>query len=430
MKSHVIHIALFTVLLAAASSCASVSRTSEADAYRREKLYDYFFYEAANQDRTGNYSGAFDMLRYCLELNPESAPAKYMISKYYMLLGDRQAPEQLLLDCVEADPDNYWYWQMLAVHYTRMHEYRDAIDIYERMASRFPTRTDILSILMSLYDNAGEPRKGLSVLDRIEQIEGESLQFTVQRFQFYLQMNDMDSAYITIKPNAEWAVTTFYDMVTNINELNSIRDLCRRAIVDFPENLTYPLYLALSDYRTGETEQAFKDLDAGIARITSKSNAEDAAKLYTTRGDLAYYQKRMQECYDAYANALVLTPEDNMVANNYAYFLSLDGKELEKAEQLSRRTIEQEPLNATYLDTYAWILFGMSRYSEAKVYIDRAIQAEGEISADVVEHAGDIYYMTGDTDAALRFWHQAIELGSQSKEIERKIKENTPSNEE
>jgi Tfp pilus assembly protein PilF len=78
--------------------------------------------------------------------------------------------------------------------------------------------------------------------------------------------------------------------------------------------------------------------------------------------------------------------------NNYAYFLSESGEQLAKAEQMSYRTVKAEPKNATYLDTYAWILYMLGRYSEANIYIDQALQNldESMDNSVIKEHAEKI----------------------------------------
>lgn len=100
--------------------------------------------------------------------------------------------------------------------------------------------------------------------------------------------------------------------------------------------------------------------------------------------------------------------------SNYAYYISQTGKNLQKAELMSYKTIKAEPKNSTYLDTYAWILFMEERYAEAKTYIDQTL-AYSDSTADnstIIEHAGDIYAMNGLTDQAVAYWKQA-QKGSQ-----------------
>jgi tetratricopeptide (TPR) repeat protein len=110
------------------------------------------------------------------------------------------------------------------------------------------------------------------------------------------------------------------------------------------------------------------------------------------------------------------------VLNNYAYYLSVDNRDLDKAEEMSYKTIKAEPNNSTYLDTYAWILFMKGRYTEARTYIDQALKNIDDASGVVKEHCGDIYYMNGDVDEAVKYWKQSLDEGNDSKTLKEKIK--------
>ena len=89
---------------------------------------------------------------------------------------------------------------------------------------------------------------------------------------------------------------------------------------------------------------------------------------------------------------------------------------------MSFKTIKAEPRNATYLDTYAWILFMQKRYAEARVYIDQALQNDSAPGSVVIEHAGDIYMMAGDPEGAVNLWQQALGLDPGNKLLMKKIK--------
>ena len=129
-----------------------------------------------------------------------------------------------------------------------------------------------------------------------------------------------------------------------------------------------------------------------------------------------------EEAYAAYDSALIYNPNNIGALNNYAYYLSLERKNLDKAEEMSYKTVKAEPQNATYLDTYAWILFEKGNYAQARLYIDQAMKGDEEKSAEVVEHGGDIYYMVGEVEQAVKYWQQALDMGSDSKTLEQKIK--------
>ena len=85
---------------------------------------------------------------------------------------------------------------------------------------------------------------------------------------------------------------------------------------------------------------------------------------------------------------------------------------------MSYRTVKAEPTNSTYLDTYAWILFEKGKYAEARIYIDQALQNGGDKSSVVVEHGGDIYFLSGEPDKALEYWIQAEKLAAEPVEDE------------
>ena len=127
-------------------------------------------------------------------------------------------------------------------------------------------------------------------------------------------------------------------------------------------------------------------------------------------------------CYEAYDSCLHYAPDNVGALNNYAYYLSLDpAADLQKAEQMSLKAVQKEPDNATFLDTYAWILFKEKRYDDAKTIAERAIASDSTLSSVVVEHCGDIFYMAGDTDRAMEMWQKAAQEDEDNAILRRKI---------
>ena len=112
--------------------------------------------------------------------------------------------------------------------------------------------------------------------------------------------------------------------------------------------------------------------------------------MYALMGDLYHRLGDDDKAFAAYDSCLVYKTNDAMVLNNYAYYLSLKKKDLKRAEEMSRQANELEPDNATYLDTYAWVLYQQKRYAEAKQYMDKVVELmkedEEEMSDDVKEH--------------------------------------------
>jgi len=111
------------------------------------------------------------------------------------------------------------------------------------------------------------------------------------------------------------------------------------------------------------------------------------------------------------------------VMNNYAYYLSLEKLELKKAEKMSAKTVELEPKNSTYLDTYAWILYQQGSYSLAKFYIERAIDnlSKEVEKGEVLEHYGDILWMSNQDEKALEMWQKSLDAGNKTDKLKLKI---------
>ena len=160
----------------------------------------------------------------------------------------------------------------------------------------------------------------------------------------------------------------------------------------------------------------------GVSQIDEDSNPDIVSDFYAIMGDVLHRKGQDLEAFAAYDSCLQYKPDNYGCLNNYAYYLSLRNEDLQKAEQMSYRTIKAEPANATFLDTYAWILFQQERYTEAAIYMEQVLQNDSVPSVDVLEHAGDVYAKTEQMDKAVEFWQRAVDAGGDSKVLIRKIK--------
>lgn len=137
------------------------------------------------------------------------------------------------------------------------------------------------------------------------------------------------------------------------------------------------------------------------------------AQFYSYLADCYYNLDSVQKAFDMFDRVLLINPDDAMVLNNYAYYLSLRNERLELAEKMSSKAIAIEPENGTYLDTYAWVLFMRGEYSQARYYMKLAIEKTKEPSGVLYEHYGDVLYRNGNKEEALNMWKKALELGGE-----------------
>lgn len=179
------------------------------------------------------------------------------------------------------------------------------------------------------------------------------------------------------------------------------------------------VYNQMKDY-----DNAFVALDRAL-ELTDSADLEELSSIYSSIGDVHYAKGDTTSALEYYNKAIEANPENLLALNNCAYYLAVEGKELDRAEKMSAKTIKEQPDNSSSLDTYAWIMFKKKDFAQAMAYIDKALEKTEEPSGELFEHAGDIYFMNAEPEAALDFWEKALELEPENELLQRKVKHKT-----
>ncbi len=206
------------------------------------------------------------------------------------------------------------------------------------------------------------------------------------------------------------------------DSIDKIIEITEEAIKHIPDAPQFYFYLGAAKYQQEKYKEALDVFEEGLksAKIDNPLLKSD---FYGQIGDLYYFLGNKEAAFENYEKALKLNPQNLHVLNNYSYYLSLEKKDLDKAEQMSSITVKAEPTNPTFLDTYGWVLFMQGAYTTARIYIENAVKySEEEPSAEILEHYGDVLYVTGEPEKALEQWKKAKELGSDSKTLDEKIR--------
>jgi tetratricopeptide (TPR) repeat protein len=225
---------------------------------------------------------------------------------------------------------------------------------------------------------------------------------------------------LDVQPDQETAMRWLAQYHIAQRDLSAMEEICRRGVNYYPSNLTYYYFLALPLMNSGNYEETIETLTRGLRLRAEDTKAEIISDVYTQKGDCYYEMGKHEEAFLQYDSALVYNKDNVLCLNNYAYFLSLQNKDLGKAEEMSYRAIKLEPNNRTYLDTYAWILFMQEQYAEAERYMERVVPRDSSehylltddyTGSAILEHAGDIAWMNGDTQRAIYLWQLAVKRG-------------------
>lgn len=186
------------------------------------------------------------------------------------------------------------------------------------------------------------------------------------------------------------------------------------------------IYLMLgTDYNLmKEYDKALSNLNKAM-ELTDSVDYEAVSQIMSSMGDVYYAKGDRDSAFVYYDKAISIDPDNLLALNNCAYYLAVEGRDLDKAEEMSARTIKERPDDATSLDTYAWVMFRKKNYTEAMAYIDKAIANSEDPSEELYHHAGDIYFMNGEPQKALEFWEKALALDPDNELLQRKVKHKT-----
>ena len=184
------------------------------------------------------------------------------------------------------------------------------------------------------------------------------------------------------------------------------------AYAAFPDEPAFLNMRVMAYYNLG-------DMPAVIAESTRmaeafKDNPDVVVQALSTIGDTYHQLDNEKEAFKAYEKALKINPRYAPVLNNYAYYLCIRGSRLSKAAAMSKITVELEPDNATYLDTYGWILHLQKKSKEAKPYFKHAMLYGGKDSATILDHYAEVLYALGEYDLAKVYWDQALKKDTEN----------------
>ena len=538
--TRIIYIAIFTLFLSTA-------------AFAQQKTGNMII-SAVNEYNAGNLPKAKSILGGILESEPSNDAAWYYLALCSVAENDLEMAEFRLGKAVELDPGNFWYRYRLAGIYAATSRTDLTLEIYEKLLTDFPKRSDLYFDLAEMYSAQGKNEKALETLKEIEAVFGITESVAMYRFNLLMRMKRQEEAYKSLEEYnsrysspyvlatlAEYQLSMYNDStavayydealdiapdylpallgkaealrmtrrydeyfdalkdfvvipsdmpksktdyltaviqrsdrkfirtfmsdfddvmekITQIHPSDSSvlylsglyyhsTDRREKAVQSFRKNMEqnpaslsatagYVEYLMLDNrweelsaegrkaYERFPDEPAFlemasmgdynlKDYDKVIKlcdRILDVAPADSAKTLraWSTKGDIYHQLGEPKKSYKSYENALKINPDYVYVLNNYAYYLSMEGKNMKKAYAMSRKTVEAEPDNATYLDTFGWILYLMGKAEEAKPHFKHAMLYGGKDSAVILDHYAEVLFALGEYDRAMVYWNQAL----------------------
>ena len=343
---------------------------------------------------------ALEAYQHVLATEPDNQAAQVSMLDYYRAVGEDSLAnvqqERLLVNPkTSLDTKISLMRQVVAENEQNGGDSTQVIAVFQRILDEPQHDSDMLELYAAYMQLKKMPQ------DSINQVWREALRLTPDNAGVRLQL-----------AQALWADEAYGD----------VAQLCEEGTEYNPDEIGFYYFLGLSYLQKDDDDATLDAMRRGVSQIDEDSNPDIVSDFYAIMGDVLHRKGLDQEAFAAYDSCLQYKPDNYGCLNNYAYYLSLRNEDLQKAEQMSYRTIKAEPTNATFLDTYAWILFQQERYTEAAIYMEQVLQNDSVPSVDVLEHAGDVYAKTEQMDKAVDYWQRAVDAGGDSKVLIRKIK--------
>lgn len=375
---------------------------------------------------------AFQEIESLVQEYPMDMRYLVILGDLYMQNGKQEEAYNAYQKALANEPDNAMALYSMAAYYEQTGQkdlYKQQLDTL-LMNAKVPSETK-LNVMRQLIVQSEEERRDstqiIALFDRMMEQDVDDAQIPMLYSQ-YLMAKGMEKKAVTvleqvvqIEPTNKAARMMLLGAAVKENDFKQVIKICEPGIEATPEALEFYYYLAIAYMQDDRQDDVLSVSRKALEQVTPESDKKMISDFYSIIGDIYHTKKQMDDAYLAYDSALVYNPSNTGALNNYAYYLSVEKRDLDKAEEMSYRTVKAEPTNATFLDTYAWILFVKGNYAEARIYIDDAMKNGGGESDVVVEHCGDIYFMTGDVDGALKYWKKSLEMGNESKTLKQKI---------
>jgi Tfp pilus assembly protein PilF len=455
-------------ILALKNQYADAAQEFEKLAAEQKKNEDYLLKAALMYQRGSRYKEALNVMdKLIAAYGPDE---DYMMQKeqLYLKMNDVDGAAKVLDQLIARNPDEPRYYALQAELYENNKQPDKAAAAYRKLQDMFPAdpiaqlslagyyrknndkakyeeyvkkaivnkdldaETQIsllLPYLQELNSDSSKRQEGMQLAGQL----AEQHKSNAKVLAFYgdvLSLNDQREKAaveykksLAIDPSAYSVWQQLLYSYTDRKNADSLIVYSGKALRLFPNQAVIHYLNVIGHFNKREYTDAIRSMNRAID-IQPEDNPELLAEMYSSVGDAYNTIKEYTLSDSSYEKAMKLDPKNPTVLNNYSYYLSLRGVRLDDAEKMSRESLQLRPNEATFMDTYGWILYKQGKYEKAKEYIRKAIDTnEQRADATVYEHLGDIFYKLNSVDKAVEYWRIAREKGSDNKLIDKKIQE-------
>jgi tetratricopeptide (TPR) repeat protein len=427
---------------------------------------DYYYQLAAlylNSERYLEAINIYDKIEDKLGVTEEISLQKERI---FLGLKEYDRAEEELQALVTTYPDDPKYLSILAEFYMSNSKPAQALELYKKIAVIDPDNPYIHMSMADYYRKTGDKEKAFEELKLGFANPELGVDAKVNILLSFYSINELytdlkDEAFTLAKilvethPDDAKAHSVYADLLLQdkkiteardefikvikldssryliweeimqldlqLEKYDHLRDFGKTVMELFPEQPVPYLLSGIANSQLKNYDEAIKEMNTGVKLVIN--NDLLLSQFYMYLGDTYHAIKNTEESDKAYEKSLAIDDSNAYVLNNYSYYLSLRGTNLDKAEKMARKAVTIEPDNPSFQDTYGWVLYKLGRFEEARTWVLKAVEGKEAPSGEVLEHYGDILFRLGDINQATEYWIKAKTKGPGSANLDKKIAE-------
>lgn len=393
----------------------------------------------------GKKSEAFECIDRLSRENPDETRYKAMLGDVFMQQGETEEALKVYSQILAEDAGNQYVCISMLQYYASE---GDSLKFDETMCSLMAdAKVENGQKLSILQNYAAEQLRGsrlvskerLSDYFRMAMALPQEDTMLPELYQAYIAAAELPKdnlifAYETalrIDPSHMQSRLMLLQHYVEQQDTGGILDVSTEGLEQHPDELIFYYYKMVALFRLDKADEAAAVGEAGTRIFSEDADPEMVSEIYAMLGEIYHSAHHNAKAFEAYDGALKYKSDNIGVLNNYAYFLALEGGDLDKALDMSKRAVDAMPDDPTLLDTYAWVLFCKKQYTQARIYIEQMLknlpeeEQESASSSNLYDHAGDIYFRCGDKAKALEYWNKALRLSDDeelTRQLNKKIK--------
>jgi tetratricopeptide (TPR) repeat protein len=303
---------------------------------------------------------------------------------------------------LEQNPNEVVYLEVVDT-LRRLGNYADAATTVEQLLAKYPNAKGVrtLTFLADYHRRAGHVEAAKATL----------------REAMKLDPGDGESQLLLV------------DVLRQSGQIDDAMQILKKAIAKEPNNPVYELTLGDLLTKLGRDDEAIKVFESMLKRHADNDQVlsyirQNLSIVYVNKGDYAKGEAQLELLLER-------NPDDPGPNNDLGYLYAEQGKNLDKAESMIRKALQEDPESFSYLDSLGWVLFKRGKLKEALEPMRKAAdQMKTEMErrgsgpdSTIFEHLGDIYFQLQQLEKASDAWREAAKAAAAAVPADKRLTE-------